>query len=94
MRTKPIIRFITCFIITLFIYNQKINSQCISPVIYPRIGVNLDLLGDNTPSRYFTDFAKESNLRDLSWNYYCTSNPADPFNASGWPATSFYIVHG
>jgi len=96
MLTKQLFRLFTCIIFILPFYNQKINSQCIAPVIYPRMGVNLDGISDYGSARIFTDFCKESNLREGPndnsnyWGPY-GGNLGDAFNASGWPSTPFLL---
>ncbi|MDX2195500.1 MAG: hypothetical protein NW207_03695, partial [Cytophagales bacterium] len=67
-------------------------SQCISPVIYPKIGANLDGTKNWSSIRYFTDFAKEGHFRDGP------SNPGNPgnyysgsLNTNGWPTTAFHL---
>ncbi|MDX2191090.1 MAG: hypothetical protein SFY32_14610, partial [Bacteroidota bacterium] len=79
-------------LLAILLINTNLFSQCIAPVIYPKMGVNLDGISNYHSARIFTDFAKEANLRNGPsngsdyWGGYSGS-----LNASGWPTTAFLL---
>ena len=84
MKTNYWIKALSCVMIVLGLNNQIIKAQCTTPVIYPRMGVNLDGYPDYYSYRQFTDFAKEGNFRNTNW-----SNYSGTYDSNGWPTQAF-----